>query len=95
MGGLLHSCQRRLGRWEGSSVIHLGDHNVPNALMFIDKYTQVPRILNPIVIVLKGLPAIMKDPKLRQYVENTFGSEEVSVPPSLPPHTVLPTRTRA
>lgn len=38
---ILHKTQQRLGSWVGSSVIHLGDHNVPNALMFIDKYTQV------------------------------------------------------
>jgi hypothetical protein len=41
MNELLGKCQQRLGHWVGSSVVHLGDHNVPNALMFIDKYTQV------------------------------------------------------
>ncbi len=43
MHSLLWRCQQRIGHWVGSSVIHLGDHNVPNALMFIDKYTQVGR----------------------------------------------------
>ena len=40
MAAILWRCQQRLGSWVGSSVVHLGDHNVPNALMFIDKYTQ-------------------------------------------------------
>ena len=37
MREILHDTQRACGTWIGSSVIHLGDHNVPNALMFIDK----------------------------------------------------------
>ena len=41
MHQLLHTTQSKCGSWVGSSLIHLGDSNVPNALMFIDKYSQV------------------------------------------------------
>jgi hypothetical protein len=41
MAQILARCQQQIGTWVGSSVVHLGDSNVPNALMFIDKYTQV------------------------------------------------------
>lgn len=77
MHAILHRCQQKIGGWVGSSVVHLGDHNVPNALMFIDKYTQVPRILNPVVLVLNELPKLCRDPQLAQYVNNTFGGVEL------------------
>jgi len=59
--------------WVGSTVIHLGDHNVPNALMFIDKYTQVPRILNPLTIGLQRLDDVAKDPEVSEYIHRAFG----------------------
>ncbi|KXZ52275.1 hypothetical protein GPECTOR_10g906 [Gonium pectorale] len=76
MQQILSRVQSRIGSWVGSSVVHLGDHNVPNALMFIDKYTQVPRILNPVVAVLEELPRLYADPNLRGYIDATFGGVE-------------------
>lgn len=70
---VLARCQAKLGHWVGSAVVHLGDHNVPNALMFIDKYTQVPRILNPVALVVQRVEELCEDDGLRQYVESTFG----------------------
>lgn len=43
MHAILAATKNQMGYWIGESTIHLGDHNVPNALVFIDKYTQVPR----------------------------------------------------
>jgi hypothetical protein len=58
-------------------VIHLGDHNVPNSLMFIDKYTQVSRILAPIVLCLEQIEEMAeKDGSIEQYVQDGYGGVE-------------------
>jgi hypothetical protein len=46
---------------------------VPNALHFIDKYNQVPRILNPMVLAIEGIDRIAKDPFIYKYIEDAFG----------------------
>eukprot|EP01134_Creolimax_fragrantissima_P005875 CFRG5875T1 len=74
MHAILNKAQQKVDAWVGSSVIHMGDHNVPNALMFIDKYTQVARILNPIVICLRKLDGLENDPGLAEYIKTTFTS---------------------
>eukprot|EP00004_Rigifila_ramosa_P013495 TRINITY_DN298_c0_g1_i7.p1 TRINITY_DN298_c0_g1~~TRINITY_DN298_c0_g1_i7.p1 ORF type:complete len:396 (+),score=121.81 TRINITY_DN298_c0_g1_i7:405-1592(+) len=75
MHKILSSTQKKVASWVGSSVVHLGDHNVPNALMFIDKYTQVPRIINPILLTIKQIPQLMKeDEGIAEYIVKTFGS---------------------
>lgn len=56
-------------------MVHLGDHNVPNALMFVDKYAQVPRILLPLTTTLRLLDRL-EDGGVLEYVKNTFGSIE-------------------
>eukprot|EP00158_Paraphelidium_tribonemae_P006025 Partr_v1_DN27635_c2_g1_i1_m65344 putative Protein of unknown function (DUF2009) len=63
------------GNWVGSSVVHLGDTNVPNSFIFIDKYTQVARILSPIVLCIEKIDSdLAKNPQLLKYIESTFTS---------------------
>lgn len=45
MQQVLTRVKNNVGHWVGSSVVHMGDHNVPNALSFIDKYTQGKNLL--------------------------------------------------
>jgi hypothetical protein len=74
MQEILVRIQTKVQQWVGSSVIHLGDHNVPNALSFIDKYTQVPRILGPIVRCLENLEKLCEeDYGIQDMVDEGFG----------------------
>ena len=62
------------GGWVGSSLVHLGDSNVPNALLFIDKYSQVEHILKPLLATLDALPKLhADDQKIGAWIDATFG----------------------
>lgn len=74
MGKILRKVQGGFGSWVGLSVVHLGDRDVPNSLIFIDKYTQVPRILGPIVQCMMRLPELAGDPAFYDYVRAEWGS---------------------
>jgi len=74
MHQLLHTTQAKCGSWVGSSLIHLGDSNVPNALMFIDKYSQVEHILHPILSTLSSLEQLIQDDEaLNAWMQATYG----------------------
>ncbi|KAJ3333870.1 hypothetical protein HDU76_002196 [Blyttiomyces sp. JEL0837] len=75
MHTILHRAQSKFANWVGSSVIHMGDSNVPNALMFIDKYTQIFRILLPIVRCIESIDSLAKD-AVETYFQEAFGGTE-------------------
>jgi len=74
MRRILSKVQKECGPWVGLSVVHLGDRDVPNALMFIDKYTQVPRILAPIVSTLDEIDRMVQDQDFERYLLHEWES---------------------
>jgi len=80
MSTILGRVQHRMGGWVGLSVVHLGDRDVPNALIFIDKYTQVPRILGPFVNTIEQLRVIAKENEdIHQWINKVYGGTERAI----------------
>jgi hypothetical protein len=76
MRHILNRVQRKVGPWVGLSVVHLGDRDVPNALVFIDKYTQIPRILSPIATTIAQIDELFEtDDHIRYYIEQEWGDK--------------------
>lgn len=75
MHKILSECRSKTDVWIGSSVVHLGDDAVPNALFFLDKYTQVPNILIPFDQALLKINELVKsDSYLLEYINKEYGS---------------------
>lgn len=74
---ILHTVQSSVSDWVGSSVVHLGDHNVPNAFFFLTKYLSVAPILNPIVLCLDKIDELDNDPDLSAYLDARGGADTV------------------
>lgn len=75
MHNILNECRLKCESWVGSSVVHLGDDAVPNALFFLDKYTQIPNILIPFDQTLLQINDLVKnDANLEDYIVKEYGS---------------------
>jgi len=80
MSSILNACYSKVkGRWIGSSAVHLGDNEVPNALVFIDKYTQVERILTPVVHCINQIDRMCGDPGLLKWLDQYYANRETKV----------------
>lgn len=82
MARCVSETDREMNGWVGIKVIHLGDRDVPNPLVFIDKYTVVPRIIQPIKQTILALERIYspssptEHPGLQKFLFEKYGSYE-------------------
>ncbi|CCH60539.1 hypothetical protein TBLA_0D00290 [Henningerozyma blattae CBS 6284] len=72
---IIGECKMSSKEWIGSSVIHLGDHAVPNALFFLDKYIQIPNILMPFDNTINKIDEyVSHDVFFSEYITKEYGS---------------------
>ncbi|KAF5219604.1 hypothetical protein C3747_85g178 [Trypanosoma cruzi] len=80
MARCVSEADQEMGGWVGIKVIHLGDRDVPNPLVFIDKYTVIPRIVQPIMHTIMEIEKIFspsspeEHPGLRNFFRAKFNS---------------------
>jgi hypothetical protein len=51
-----------MGGWVGIKVIHMGDDDEPNPLVFVDKYTIIPKLVGPIVRTISEIGDVLGVP---------------------------------
>eukprot|EP00667_Euglena_gracilis_P008260 EG_transcript_8363 len=77
MVDIVNKTKQEVGEWVGSDRVHIGDDQVPNGMVFIDKYTQVNRIINPILKTIDAVEGPMqKDEHHQMYIKAVFGGCE-------------------
>eukprot|EP00755_Sulcionema_specki_P017049 Sspe_Gene.63507::Locus_36462_Transcript_2_2_Confidence_0.667_Length_1911::g.63507::m.63507 len=76
MEEVLNETKKEVTTWIGSDKVHMGDNQVPNGMHFIDKYSQVSRIINPILRTIQAIDTIVKDPEQAAYIKEVWARPE-------------------